>query len=71
MRTSILDLAPFIPADTALAQSPLPDKAPRLVHLSARLTGQLAPLTLATLERLIGLNGFTPSWMAMGAWDDC
>lgn len=51
MVTSILDLAPFIPADSALAQSPLPDKAMQLVHLSARLAGQLAPLTQATLER--------------------
>ncbi len=51
MAASILDLAPFIPADSALAQSPLPDKAMQLVQLSARLTGKLAPLTLATLER--------------------
>ncbi len=51
MATSILDLAPFIPAENALAKSLLPDKAVRLVQLSARLSGQLAPLTLATLER--------------------
>lgn len=50
MPTSIFDLAPFIPADSALAQSALPDKAMQLVQLSARLAGQLAPLTLTTLE---------------------
>jgi Fic family protein len=50
MPTSIFDLAPFIPADSALAQSELPDKAMQLVQLSARLAGQLAPLTLITLE---------------------
>jgi len=51
METCILDLAPFIPADSALAQSPLPDKALQLVQRSGRLAGQLAPLTHATLER--------------------
>jgi Fic family protein len=51
MPTSILDLAPFIPADSALAQSPLPDKAMQLVQLSARLAGQLSPMTLTTLEQ--------------------
>ncbi|MDO8907271.1 MAG: Fic family protein [Pseudohongiella sp.] len=50
MPTSIFDLAPFIPADSALAQSELPDKVMQLVQLSARLAGQLAPLTLITLE---------------------
>src|SRR5690606_8274226 len=51
MATSFLDLAPFIPEDAALARSPLPDKVMQLVQLSARLAGQLAPLTHATLER--------------------
>ena len=51
MASSIFDLAPLIPTDAALAQSPLPDKALLLVQRSARLAGQLAPLTHATLER--------------------
>lgn len=49
--TSVMDMAPFIPSDGALAQSLLPNKAIQLTALSARLTGQLAPLTLITLER--------------------
>jgi len=51
MASSIFDLAPLIPTDAALAQSPLPDKSLLLVQRSARLSGQLAPLTHATLER--------------------
>ena len=49
MATSVLDLAPFIPGDNALAQSALPDKAVQLINRAARLTGQLSPITLATL----------------------
>ena len=54
MGTSILDITPFIPSDTALSNSSLPDKAILLVSLSAKLTGQLAPLTLARLEQHMG-----------------
>jgi Fic family protein len=59
MATSIMDMAPFIPGDSVLAQSSLPDKAIQLVTLSARLAGQLAPLTLATLERhMAAINSY-------------
>ena len=51
MSTVLLDLAPFIPSDQKLAQSSLPDKALELNKESAKLTGQLSPLTLATLEQ--------------------
>jgi Fic family protein len=51
MSTSNLSLAPFIPSDQALAQSGLPDKAMMVMTQSAKLTGQLSPLTFATLSR--------------------
>jgi len=55
MDVSMLDLTPFIPGDHALGQSNLPDKALELSKLSARLTGQLSPLSLATLEHYMGV----------------
>lgn len=59
MATSILDIAPFIPSDTALAQSSLPDKAISLISQSAKLTGQLAPLTLVRLEQhMAAINSY-------------
>ncbi len=59
MATSIMDIAPFIPSDRALAQSGLPDKAIGLVNCSARLTGQLSPLTLATLsQHMLAINSY-------------
>ena len=51
MATSIIQLAPFIPSDTALAKSKLLDNALQLNIDSAKLAGQLSPLSLATLER--------------------
>ena len=51
----MLKLTPFIPSDQALAQSDLPDKALELSKWSAKLTGQLSPLSLATLERYMGV----------------
>jgi len=51
MSTSILSLAPYTPSDQALAQSGLPDKAMMVMTQSAKLTGQLSPLTFATLSR--------------------
>ncbi|WP_417535225.1 Fic family protein [Methylophaga sp.] len=51
MPASILSLAPFIPGDKALVQSTLPDKAMQVVTQSAKLTGQLSPLTFETLSR--------------------
>jgi hypothetical protein len=48
---SITQITPFIPSDHALAQSSLPDKAMTLVAQAAKLTGQLSPITLATLEQ--------------------
>lgn len=59
MVTSILDIAPFIPSDAALAKSSLPDKAISLITQSAKLTGQLAPLTLARLEQhMAAINSY-------------
>ena len=51
MSASILSLAPYIPSDQALAQSGLPDKAMTVITQSAKLTGQLSPLTFTTLSR--------------------
>lgn len=59
MATSILDITPFVPSDAALMNSLLPDKAIRLVSLSAKLTGQLAPFTLARLEQhMAAINSY-------------
>ena len=46
-----MGLAPFIPSDKALEQTSLPDKAIALSKASAKLAGQLSPLTLITLEQ--------------------
>tara|TARA_R110001606_G_scaffold81584_7_gene187732 strand:- start:11362 stop:11511 length:150 start_codon:yes stop_codon:yes gene_type:complete len=43
MTICILDLAPFIPSDSALQTSSLPDKAVQLHAAAASLSGQLAP----------------------------
>ena len=51
MATSIIQLAPFIPSDTALAKSKLLDNTLQLNIDSAKLAGQLSPLSLAALER--------------------
>jgi len=51
MNQSILDIAPFIPSDETLGKSSLPDKVLELNKQSAKLTGQLSPLSLSTLER--------------------
>lgn len=59
MATSILDIAPFIPSDKSLGPSMLPDKAISLISQSAKLTGQLAPLTLARLEQhMAAINSY-------------
>jgi len=50
MVTSILDIAPFIPSDRALADSSLPDKAMALVAASAKLAGHLAPASRVVLQ---------------------
>lgn len=51
MSISLLAFAPFIPSDLALERSALPDKAMTLTTQSAKLTGQLSPLTFATLSQ--------------------
>ncbi|MDX8408414.1 MAG: hypothetical protein R8J84_00005, partial [Mariprofundales bacterium] len=51
MVSLIQGFAPFIPSDQALERSSLPDKAIELSARSAKLAGQLSPITLATLER--------------------
>ncbi|HWV16757.1 MAG TPA: Fic family protein [Cellvibrio sp.] len=59
MASSIMDIAPFIPSEAALGQSALPDKAISLISQSAKLTGQLAPLTLARLEQhMAAINSY-------------
>jgi len=55
MPTFMSEMAPFIPGDKALEQSSLPDKALELTKQSARLSGQLSPITLATLEQYMGV----------------
>jgi Fic family protein len=50
MATSIMDLTPFIPSDKALESSDLPNKSIDLITQSAKLAGQLAPLTLERIE---------------------
>jgi Fic family protein len=49
------ELGPFLPADKTLGESSLPDKALELSKRSAKLTGQLSPLTLATLEQYMSV----------------
>ena len=51
MGTTLLNLTPFIPSDKTLGQSTLPDKVLELNKEAAKLTGQLASQTLATLEQ--------------------
>jgi Fic family protein len=59
MATSIMDIAPFIPSERALAQSALPDKAIALISHAAKLTGQLAPLTLERLaQHMAAINSY-------------
>lgn len=59
MATSIMDVTPFIPSDKSLMQSSLPDKAITLISQSAKLTGQLAPLTLARIEQhMAAINSY-------------
>lgn len=59
MAASILDITPFIPSDKALAESGLPDKAITLIGLSAKLRGQLAPLTMARIEQhMAAINSY-------------
>ncbi|GAB1258262.1 Fic family protein [Aurantivibrio plasticivorans] len=50
MTTSIADIAPFIPSEQAMEKSSLPDKAMALIQKSSKLSGLLAPDTLAVLE---------------------
>lgn len=50
MSSSITGVAPFIPSDKALEASQVPDLAVRLNQLSAKLSGQLSPPALNTLE---------------------
>ncbi len=59
MATSIMDITPFIPSDRSLAQSALPDKAIALISHAAKLTGQLAPLTLERLaQHMAAINSY-------------
>ncbi len=50
MSTSILEIAPFIPGDNALQSAQLPDRVMSLSQKSAKLSGQITPTTLHTLE---------------------
>lgn len=59
MATCITDITPFIPSDKILGDSSLPDKAISLISQSAKLTGQLAPLTLVRLEQhMAAINSY-------------
>lgn len=59
MAASITDITPFIPIERILGESSLPDKAIRLISQSAKLTGQLAPLTLIRLEQhMAAINSY-------------
>lgn len=59
MATSITDITPFIPSDRILGETSLPDKAISLISQSAKLTGQLAPLTLIRLEQyMAAINSY-------------
>jgi len=51
MTTTFLSITPYIPSDKALDESFLPDKAFELQKQSAKLTGQISPITLITLEQ--------------------
>ena len=51
MAITKFSITPFIPCDNELAQSVLPDKAMELTVLSAKLSGQLSDITMATLAR--------------------
>lgn len=55
MSASILALAPFVPSEQALGESSLPDMALDLNKQSARLMGQLSPITLATLSQYMSV----------------
>ncbi|MGK0271176.1 MAG: Fic family protein [Cocleimonas sp.] len=55
MSTSISALTPYIPSDQALGESLLPDKAVELNKQSARLMGQISPITLATLSQYMSV----------------
>ena len=55
MSTSISALTPYIPSDKALGESLLPDKAVELNKQSARLMGQISPITLATLSQYMSV----------------
>jgi len=50
MSVSILNITPFIPSDSALASSELPDQVINLSQKSARLSGQITGKALPTLE---------------------
>ena len=59
MATSITDITPFIPSDRILGETSLPNKAISLISQSAKLTGQLAPLTLIRLEQhMAAINSY-------------
>ena len=59
MATCITDITPFIPSDRILGETSLPDKAIALISQSAKLTGQLAPLTLVRLEQhMAAINSY-------------
>jgi hypothetical protein len=54
-----MDITPFIPSERSLAQSALPDKAIALISHAAKLTGQLAPLTLERLaQHMAAINSY-------------
>lgn len=51
MNALLVNFTPYIPSDNALGKSSLPDKVLELSTLSAKFSGQLSAITLATLEQ--------------------
>lgn len=51
MTTTQFDFTPYIPQDSALERSNLPDKAVELVRKSAALRGSVSMVTMATVSR--------------------
>jgi Fic family protein len=59
MGSSIMDVTPYIPSEKVLSQAQLPNEAVRLITLSAKLTGQLAPLTQSRIEQhMAAINSY-------------
>ena len=53
------DFTPYIPSDSTLASSGIPDAATRLATAAAQLAGQLAPATqVIMMEHMSVINSY-------------